>query len=53
MENPGIEHGIEALRDDLTRIDDRVRTALRERPFVALGTVVAAGFILGRIFGRR
>jgi len=53
MNTHDIDNGIEALRDDLTRFDSRVRSVLRERPFVALGTMVAAGFFLGRVVGRR
>ena len=32
--------------------DTRVRAGLRERPFLALGVAVAAGFILGRAIRR-
>ena len=32
--------------------DTRVRTGLRERPFLALSIAVAAGFILGRAIRR-
>ena len=39
---------IDNLRDDLTRADRRLRAVVRERPFAALGTAIAAGFLLGR-----
>jgi len=38
----------ENIRADLMRADQRFRSMLRERPFVALGSAVAAGFLLGR-----
>lgn len=40
---------IEALQ---AGADTRVRAGLRERPFLALGVAVAAGFILGRAIRR-
>ena len=40
---------IQALQSDT---DTRVRARLRERPFLALGAAVAAGFILGRAIRR-
>jgi ElaB/YqjD/DUF883 family membrane-anchored ribosome-binding protein len=40
---------IEALQAD---VDSRLRTGLREHPFVALGAAVAAGFLLGRAIRR-
>jgi ElaB/YqjD/DUF883 family membrane-anchored ribosome-binding protein len=39
---------IDTLRDDVTRADQRMRIFVRERPLVALGTAIAAGFFLGR-----
>ena len=42
------KESIDSIRDDLARVDQRVRAALRERPFVAIGSAVAAGFLLGR-----
>jgi ElaB/YqjD/DUF883 family membrane-anchored ribosome-binding protein len=35
-----------------TGADTRVRAGLRERPFLALGVAVAAGFMLGRAIRR-
>lgn len=40
---------IEALQ---AGADTRVRTGIREHPFLALGVAVAAGFILGRAIRR-
>ena len=42
------EINIDNLREDLTRADQRMRAVVRERPFAALGTAIAAGFLLGR-----
>jgi hypothetical protein len=32
-------------------LDERIRTLSRERPFAAVLTAVAVGFVLGRMFG--
>jgi ElaB/YqjD/DUF883 family membrane-anchored ribosome-binding protein len=53
MDSRQIEQGIDEVRDDLAQLDHQVRSVLRERPFVALGTMMAAGFFLGRVLGRR
>jgi len=43
---------IRGLQDEVADADKRLRTILRERPFVSLATAVVAGFLLGRIIGR-
>jgi len=43
---------IRGLQDDVADADKRLRTLLRERPFVSLATAVVAGFVMGRIIGR-
>lgn len=43
---------ISALQDDVARADKRLRAALRERPFIALGGAILVGFMLGRVIGR-
>ena len=43
---------IHALQDDVARADQRLRVVVRERPFFVVGLAVAAGFLLGRAFGR-
>ena len=43
---------IQALQEDFAVADRRVRAAVRERPFVAIGAAIAAGFILGRVISR-
>jgi len=40
---------IRALGSDLQRVHSRLYTLLRERPFVALGAALAAGYLLGRV----
>jgi len=47
-----LRHRIDALRVDLVQVDKRLRAAMRERPFLALGAALAAGFLLGRAIGR-
>lgn len=43
---------IQALQSDFAHADRRLRAVVRQRPFVAIGTAVAAGFLLGRVIGR-
>jgi hypothetical protein len=43
---------IQALQEDFALADRRLRAAVRERPFVALGAAIAAGLILGRVISR-
>lgn len=43
---------IDALRDDFADVDKRLRAFVRQRPFVAVGVAVAAGFVIGRILRR-
>ena len=43
---------ISALQDDVAEADKRIRAALRERPFIALGGAILVGFVLGRAIGR-
>jgi ElaB/YqjD/DUF883 family membrane-anchored ribosome-binding protein len=43
---------IEALQDDVARADKRLRAAVRDRPFVAIGAAVLTGFVLGRVISR-
>ncbi len=51
-ETEDLRRRIQALQPELARADKHLRAALRERPFVALGTAVALGFVLGRVIGR-
>jgi ElaB/YqjD/DUF883 family membrane-anchored ribosome-binding protein len=43
---------LDTLRDDFADADKRLRAFVRERPFVAVGVAVAAGFFIGRILRR-
>lgn len=43
---------IQALQEDFAVADRRLRAAVRQRPFMALGAAIAAGFILGRVISR-
>lgn len=47
-----VEEGIEALRAEVADADRRLRAFVRERPFVAIGLAVAAGFVVGRVLRR-
>ena len=43
---------IKGLQDEVSDVDKRIRTLLRERPLTALATAAVAGFVLGRVIGR-
>jgi ElaB/YqjD/DUF883 family membrane-anchored ribosome-binding protein len=43
---------IQALQSDFANADRRLRVIVRQRPLVAIGAAVAAGFLLGRVIGR-
>ena len=43
---------VEALRAELADADRRLRALVRQRPFVAVGVAVAAGFLIGRLLRR-
>ena len=49
-------HGIEDAADRAKRtfddLDQRLSTAVRERPLVVLGAALGVGYVLGRIFNR-
>ncbi|MDX2165780.1 MAG: hypothetical protein SF182_01905 [Deltaproteobacteria bacterium] len=47
-----LQERLDALRDDLADADKRLRAFVRERPFVAVGAAVAAGFLFGRLLRR-
>ena len=52
MDIDDLRRRIQALQDEVARADRRLRVLVRERPFVAVGLAIAAGFLLGRAFGR-
>lgn len=52
MDLDDMRRRIQGLQDDVARADQRLRVLVRERPFYAVGLAVAAGFLLGRAFGR-
>jgi len=40
---------IQALGSEVQRVNNRLHTLLRQRPLVALGAALAAGYLLGRV----
>ncbi len=40
------------LPKDLAALDERLRATVQERPFIALGAAVLAGYLLGRALSR-
>jgi ElaB/YqjD/DUF883 family membrane-anchored ribosome-binding protein len=43
----------EELRERFDDLDVRTRKFVRERPFVAVGAALAAGYVLARLIARR
>ncbi len=43
---------LDALRDDFADADKRLRAFVRDKPLIAVGAAVAAGFLIGRILRR-
>jgi hypothetical protein len=43
---------LEQLRSNLTDFDGEVRRFVREKPLLAVGAAIAAGYIVGRILSR-
>lgn len=41
------------MRTELAQLDTRVRAFVNERPIMALLSAVAAGYLAGRVLGRR
>ena len=39
-------------RSDLSALDKRTRAFARERPFLALGTALLTGYVVGRLMSR-
>jgi len=52
MDIDDLRRRLQGLQDDVARADERLRVLVHERPFFAVGLAVAAGFLLGRAFGR-
>jgi len=52
MDLDDLRRRIQGLQDDVARADKRLRSLVREQPFYAVGLAIAAGFLLGRAFGR-
>src|SRR4051812_24315451 len=40
------------MADQLRRVDEELIERVRERPLVAVGIALAAGYVIGRIFSR-
>ena len=47
------EHRLTDLREELDDSIESGRSAIRERPFIALGVALAAGVLLGALLGRK
>jgi hypothetical protein len=44
---------LEALEPTLRQVDERVRSLARERPLLALGGALIAGYLIGRMLAAR
>jgi len=47
-----LQERLDDLRRELALADRRLRVAVRERPLLAVGVAVAAGYLLGRVLKR-
>jgi hypothetical protein len=43
---------LEQLRSDLTDLDGEVRRFVRDKPLLAIGAAIAAGYVVGRILAK-
>jgi len=48
-----LQAGVEQARSEISRLEQRAREFVRERPVGALLAAVAAGFLVGRVAARR
>ena len=48
-----LEERLSALRATLGEVDSKARSAVKERPLVALGITLALGYVLGRALARK
>jgi hypothetical protein len=46
------EHSARQLRAELGDLDAEVRDFVREKPLLALGLAIAAGYVVGRMLSR-
>ena len=46
------DHAIQNLSSELADLDTEVRRFVRDRPLLALGIAVAAGYVVGRVFSK-
>jgi ElaB/YqjD/DUF883 family membrane-anchored ribosome-binding protein len=46
------DHAFEKFVSDLEALDEEVRRFVRDKPLIALGAAVAAGYVIGRILSR-
>ena len=56
MKDEIVEHTEELVdnaREMLEELDDRVRTVVREHPFLTLFGALVGGYAVGRLFARR
>ena len=53
LEQPEVKEHVERVRGHLAELDTQVRRVVQERPLVAVGVALIAGYALGRLLARR
>lgn len=53
LERPAVKERVEQVRGQLEELDGQMRRVVQDRPMVAVGAAVLAGYVLGRLLARR
>lgn len=53
LERPAVKERVEQVRGQLEELDSQMRRVVQDRPMVAVGAAVLAGYVLGRLLARR
>lgn len=53
LERPAVKERVEQVRGQLEELDGQMRRMVQDRPMVAVGAAVVAGYVLGRLLARR
>lgn len=53
LERPDVKERVEQVRGQIEELDGQMRRAVQERPMIAVGAALLAGYVLGRLLARR
>lgn len=53
LDRPAVKERVEQVRGQLEELDGQMRRMVQDRPMVAVGAAVVAGYVLGRLLARR